>query len=148
MVPLESAPEPARGGGGRRVSTLRGRRRLLRALRERPGAMVHPCRRRQAQRRRPAASGWVKHVTVAAFILLSGNVPLPITTMIWCFGGSKFVDMTDCVVWGDMDKFNYSARNTCNEYLNLTVVGPAINITTSTINVTNHIRFPQPPTRG
>ena len=29
--------------------------------------------------------------------------------------------MTDCVVWGDRDKFNYSARNTCNEYLNLTV---------------------------
>ena len=68
----------------------------------------------------PSAAGCLNHVTVAAFLLLSGNAAA-YHDHHWCFGGSKFVDMTDCVVWGDWNKFNYSARNTCNEYLNLTV---------------------------
>ena len=65
-------------------------------------------------------SGWLNHVTVAAFILLSADAAA-YHDHHWCFGGSKFVDMTDCVVWGDRDKFNYSARNTCNRYMYLTV---------------------------
>ena len=64
--------------------------------------------------------GLLKHATVAAFILVSGQTAA-YHDHIWCYGGTKFVDMTDCVVWGDRDKFNYSARNTCNEYLKLTV---------------------------
>ena len=65
-------------------------------------------------------SGWLKHVIVAASIVLSGNATA-YHDYHWCPGGSKFVDMTDCVVWGDRDKYNYSITNTCNEYLNLKV---------------------------
>jgi len=68
----------------------------------------------------PRASGWMKQVTVAALILLSGKAAA-YHDHHWCFGGSKFVDMTDCVVWEDNHKFDYSARNTCSMYLNLTV---------------------------
>ena len=68
----------------------------------------------------PRGSGWLKHVTVAAFIVFSGDAAAYHDT-VWCLGGAKFVDMTDCVVWEDGDKFNYSLRNICNEYLNLTV---------------------------
>ena len=64
--------------------------------------------------------GSLKHVAVAAFILVSGPAAA-YHDHDWCFGGSKFVDLTDCVVWGDRDKFNFSARNTCSMYLNLTV---------------------------
>ena len=68
----------------------------------------------------PRRSGWLNHVSAAAFILLSGDATAYHDNP-WCLGGAEFVDMTDCVVWGDRDKFNYSARNTCNEYMNLTV---------------------------
>ena len=64
--------------------------------------------------------GLLKHVTVAAYILLSGNAAA-YHDHIWCYGGTKFVDMSDCVVWGEEDKSDYSARNTCNEDLELTV---------------------------
>ena len=74
-----------------------------------PGPM--PSRRR---------SGWLYHVAAAAFILLSGDATAYHDNL-WCLGGAEFVDMTDCVVWEDEDKFDYSARNTCNERLNLTV---------------------------
>lgn len=65
-------------------------------------------------------SGWLKHVTVAAFILFSGNAAAYHDNL-WCLGGAEFVDMTNCVVWEEGDKFRYTVRNTCNEYLNLTV---------------------------
>ena len=65
-------------------------------------------------------SGWLNHVAGAAFILLSGDAAA-YHDHDWCFGGTKFVDMTDCVVWEDSHKFDYSARNTCSMYLNLTV---------------------------
>ena len=68
----------------------------------------------------PRGSGWLKHVTVAAFILLSGDA-VAYHDHDWCFGGSKFVDLTDCVVWEERNEFTYRARNTCNEYVNLTV---------------------------
>ena len=65
-------------------------------------------------------SGWLNHMTVAAFVLLSGNAAA-YHDHIWCYVGTKFVDMSDCVVWGEGDKFDYSVRNTCNEDLTLTV---------------------------
>ena len=65
-------------------------------------------------------SGWLNHVTVAAFLLLSGNAAA-YHDHLWCLGGTEFVDMTDCVVWEEGDKYRYTARNTCNEYLTLTV---------------------------
>ena len=68
----------------------------------------------------PRKSGWVKHATVAAFVLLSGNAAA-YHDYLWCLGGAKFVDMSDCVVWEEEDKFDFSARNTCNRYLNLKV---------------------------
>ena len=74
----------------------------------------------------PRASGRVKHVTVATFILLSGDAAA-YHDHDWCFGGTKFVDMTDCVVWQERDKSSLTikntitARNTCSTPLNLTV---------------------------
>ena len=124
-VPLESAPEPARVAGRAEPHAPRTLR-LLRALRERAAAMVHPRRRRGAQRHRPASLGSLKHVTVAAFILVSGQTAA-YHDHFWCTGGTKFVDMTNCVVWKEGDEFSFtagngfSARNTCNEYMNLTV---------------------------
>ena len=118
MVPQESAPEPARTAG-RADSHAAGTLRLLRALRS-------ALRRRSppssplGSTTSPRASRWLNHATVAAFLLLSGNTAA-YHDEIWCYGGSKFVDMSDCVVWGEEDKFDYSARNTCNEYLKLTV---------------------------
>ena len=69
----------------------------------------------------PRSSGWLKHVTVVAFIVLSGNAAA-YHDYHWCLGGTKFVDMTDCVVWENhRNKHFYAARNICNEYVNLTV---------------------------
>lgn len=68
----------------------------------------------------PRGSGWLTYATVAGFIVLSGDAAA-YHDHHWCFGGSKFVDLTECVVWEDYNKFNYSARNICNEALNLTV---------------------------
>ena len=70
--------------------------------------------------------GSLKHVAVAAFILVSGQTAA-YHDHVWCTGGTKFVDMTNCVVWEEGDEFSFtprnrfSARNTCNEYMNLTV---------------------------
>lgn len=68
----------------------------------------------------PQGSRWLKHATVAAFIVLSGDAAA-YHDHHWCFGGSKFVDLTDCVVWEDRNKYTYTARNICDEYVNLTV---------------------------
>ena len=67
------------------------------------------------------ASGWLNHVQPSPRSFCFQATPPPITTINWCLGGAKFVDMTDCVVWEEGDKFRYTVRNTCNEYLNLTV---------------------------
>ena len=74
----------------------------------------------------PRKSGWVNHVAVAALILVSGHAAA-YHDHLWCTGGTKFVDMKNCVVWQEGDEFSFtaengfSARNTCNEYMNLTV---------------------------
>ena len=68
----------------------------------------------------PCRSGWLNHVAAAAFVLLSGEAAA-YHDHHWCLGGSKFVDMTACVIWEGADKFNYSARNTCSERMNLTI---------------------------
>lgn len=110
--------------------SLPGRRAALsRTLRERCGChgLSGNAQRRGAPSLLPPSStistrrlGSLKHVAVAAFILVSGPAAA-YHDHIWCTGGMKFVDMTDCVVWEDSHKFDYSARNTCSMYLNLTV---------------------------
>lgn len=65
-------------------------------------------------------AGLLRHATVTALILVSGHAAA-YHDHIWCLGGARFVDMTDCVVWEDKNKFYYSVRNICNEYMNLTV---------------------------
>ena len=68
----------------------------------------------------PRKSGWVNHVAVAALILASGHAAA-YHDHIWCTGGTKFDDMSECIEWEDSHKFDYSARNTCSMYLKLTV---------------------------
>ena len=70
--------------------------------------------------RSPRRSGWLQHVIVATFILVSSHAAA-YHDEIWCYGGTKFVDMSECVVWEDGDKYRFNARNTCNRYLKLTV---------------------------
>ena len=105
-----------------RYRSLPGRRAALsRTLRGRYGCngLSGSAQRRGAPSSSPPSSttstrrlGLLKHVTVAAFILLSCDAAA-YHDHDWCFGGTKFVDMSECVVWEDGDKYRFDARNTC-----------------------------------
>ena len=99
--------------------TLRGRYACY-ALSGSPLRRCTPSSSPSGSTRSTRKSGWLNQLSLATFILLSGNAAA-YHDHLWCLGGAEFVDMTDCVVWEDEDKFNYSARNTCSERMNLTV---------------------------